>query len=212
MLATFRHKALVIQDASTGAYRLGPACFHLVSSLVDGRAGFPFDAEHELEDLRTQTGETVTVHVRSGLSRICIHELPSHQSIRYTAGLGATAGIHVGSAGKVLMAFMGDDERADLLRELDLRAATPATIVDMDTLVLALHDVRARGFAVSIGERVLGAIGVSAPVFDPGGRILAALSVLGPESRMSSLQIDRSAVLTRAAASRITARTQEGTT
>lgn len=206
ILTTFRHKEMVLQDPNTGAYRLGPACLHLISSLVDGKAGFPFDAEQDLEDLRTRTGETVTVHVRSGPSRICIEELPSPQVIRYTAGLGVTAGVHVGSAGKVLLAFLEDGEREKVLESLNLQPATPATIIDLQQLREELEKVRIDGVSVSEGERVEGAIGVSAPIFDGRGLLVASLSVLGPETRMGPEQVAGLRTLVREAADRITSR------
>jgi DNA-binding IclR family transcriptional regulator len=206
ILTTFRQKEMVLQDSSSGAYQLGPACIHLASSLVDGRAGFPFDAEKELDGLRSSTGETVTVHVRLGPSRICIRELPSSQAIRYTAGLGATVGVHVGSAGKVLLAFMADADRSRLLQSLDLQPLTSSTIHDRNSLLTELEDIRRRGVAVSKGERVEGAVGVSAPVFDSAGRILAAVSVLGPESRLGPEQVERAEILVRDTTARITKR------
>ncbi|WP_181764975.1 IclR family transcriptional regulator [Streptomyces albidus (ex Kaewkla and Franco 2022)] len=208
ILSTLRQKGMVLQDETSGEYRLGPACFHVMSSVVSGRAGFPFDADLNLEQLREQTQETVTVHVRAGYSRICIQELPSPQAIRYTAGLGVSAGIHVGSAGKVLIAFMPPSEREALLRALEPRAMTPDTITDMDVLREQLDEVARRGTAFSSGERVSGAVGVSAPVFDGAGFVVAALSVLGPASRLGDARLKEFEKLVRETAEQITGRTR----
>jgi IclR family acetate operon transcriptional repressor len=182
ILTTLKNKGMVLQ-ASSGEYRLGPGCFRMMSSLVDRRAGFPFDADADMKAMRTATEETITVHVRAGLSRLCIEELPSPQPIRYTAGLGVTAGIHVGSAGKVLLAFLPPDELEDVLGTIELRPMTPSTIIDIEVLRRELDSVRGRGTAYSAGERVVGAVGVSAPVLDDRGYVVAALSVLCPASR-----------------------------
>ncbi|MGH3586734.1 MAG: IclR family transcriptional regulator, partial [Pseudonocardia sp.] len=169
ILATLKQKGMVLQEEAAGLYRLGPACFRMMSSVVDGRAGFPFDADAELEALRAQTAETITVHVRAGLSRLCIQELPSPQAIRYVSGLGVTEGIHVGSAGKVLLAFLPPDELEPLLKTLDMRPMTPSTITSLTELRAELDVVRSRGTAYSAGERVVGAVGVSAPILDARG-------------------------------------------
>ncbi|GII64683.1 IclR family transcriptional regulator [Sphaerisporangium krabiense] len=184
ILTTLKNKGMVLQ-APSGEYRLGPGCFRMMSGLIDLRAGFPFDADADLKALRAATGETITVHVRAGLSRVCIEELPSPQPIRYTAGLGVATGIHVGSAGKVLLAFLPPDELEDVLRTIDLRPMTPSTITDIEVLRQELDSVRRRGTAYSAGERVVGAIGVSAPVLDDRGHPVAALSVLCPASRVN---------------------------
>lgn len=188
ILATLRQKGMVLQ-APAGEYRLGPGCFRMMSSLIDRRAGFPFDADAELRELRAATEETITVHVRAGLSRLCIEELPSTQAIRYIAGLGATVGIHVGSAGKVLLAFMAPDELAEVMRTIELRPMTPSTIIDTDVLRQELESVRKRGTAYSAGERVVGAVGVSAPVLDDRGYVVAALSILCPASRVNDSRL-----------------------
>jgi DNA-binding IclR family transcriptional regulator len=186
LLSTLRSKGMVLQDSMSGEYGLGPACFHLMSAVVNGHAGFVLDDKPTLQALRDETGETITVHTRAGLSRICIQEFPSPHPIRYIAGLGATASIHIGSAGKVLLAFMPADERERVLADVRLTAMTANTITDRTTLNTELEKVARQGYAISHGERVDGAVGVSAPILDATGRALAALSVLGPSQRLGS--------------------------
>lgn len=62
---------------------------------------------------------------------------------------------------------------------------TSNTITDMGVLKAELEQVSRQGYAVSLGERAEGAIGVSAPILEPGGRALAALSILGPAERVN---------------------------
>lgn len=206
IISTLKQKGMVLQAEATGEYRLGPGCFRLMSSLVDRRAGFPFEADTELRALREATGETITVHVRAGQSRLCIEELPSPQPIRYTAGLGVTAGIHVGSAGKVLLAFLPADELEELLPKLDLRPMTEATITDLATLRGELQAVREHGTAFSAAERVSGAIGVSAPVLDDRGHVVAAISVIAPADRVDDERRQAFDRLVRATADEISKR------
>lgn len=206
ILSTLKQKGMVIRTDASGEYRLGPGCFGLMSSLVERRAGFPFDADADLRALREATQETITVHVRTGQSRLCIEELPSPQPIRYVAGLGVTVGIHIGSAGKVLLAFMPDEEREELLATLDLRPMTPSTVTDMKTLRAELAEARERGVAFSRGERVVGAVGVSAPVLDERSHVVAALSVLAPAERTDDTRLDEFAGLVRRTAAEISAR------
>jgi IclR family acetate operon transcriptional repressor len=156
-----------------------------MSSLTSGNAGFIFEESNALEQLRDATSETVAVHVRAGRSRICVKELPSRNAIRYIAGVGIAEGIHTGSAGKVLLAYMPEAERERLLEDLPLPALTSTTITDVEALRTELRRVAAAGVAVSFGERVAGAVGVSAPITNRAGVALAALSVLGPADRLN---------------------------
>lgn len=184
LLASLAYRQLVLQDASTGRYVLGPGCFRFVDVLSRGLGGLGMLARDALERLRDESGETATLHIRVGGQRICVAELPSPHALRYTAGTGSTAPVHVGSAGKVLLAFLDEPERARIL-DGQLESITEFTITDREDLSCELDTIRTQGWAMSRGERVIGAAAVSVPVFDGESRPLAALSLLGPESRMT---------------------------
>lgn len=184
LLASLGYRQLALQDPRTGSYLLGPGCFRFVEAIGSGLGGLDAIARPILEELRRETEETVTLHVRIGGQRICVAELPSHQAVRYTAGVGSAAPVHVGSAGKTLLAFMNPDERKRLLTSLDLQAITPGTITELDALVEGLEGIRRQGWASSRGERVPGAAAVSVPIKGPEGPVVAALSILAPETRL----------------------------
>ena len=211
LLSTLRAKGMVVQDPNTGHYGLGPACFHLMSSITNGTAGFIFEATDSLERLRDLTSETIAVHVRAGKSRICVKELPSPHAIRYTAGVGVAEDIHTGSAGKVLLAFMPEAERERLLKDLPLTAMTANTITDIDDLRAELRRVADAGVAYSFGERVSGAVGVTAPITDPAGNALTALSVIGPADRLTRDRLPEVEEHVRAVAAQISTTVNDGT-
>jgi IclR family acetate operon transcriptional repressor len=210
LLTTLRAKGMVVQDQTSGHYGLGPGCFHLMSSIANDNAGVLFESTDALEELRDATSETVAVHVRAGRSRICVKELPSPHPIRYIAGLGATEGIHVGSAGKVLLAFIPEDERERVLKGIPLQAKTANTITELDTLRAELAKIAQTGVAYSFGERVDGAIGVTAPITNQAGTALAALSVLGPADRLEGDRLATAETLVKAAAARISETINDG--
>ena len=83
-----------------------------------------------------------------------------------------------------------------------LQSLTDGTITDLDRLGLALEETRERGWAISAGERVSGASAVSVPVF-AHGQLIAAISVLGPSTRLSEERLEDVAAELRAAAEQI---------
>jgi len=182
LLASLGHRSLVVKDSSTNQYMLGPGCLQLLEGVMSGLGAVAASGRSILQRLVQETGETVTIHIKLGNQRVCIEEIPSPQPIRYTSSVGATAPLHVGAAGKVLMAFMDEAERTKALRGLSLEAMKPDTIVDRDALVPELHLVRRQGYATSQGERIPGAAAISVPV--QAGDMHAVLSILGPESRL----------------------------
>jgi DNA-binding IclR family transcriptional regulator len=118
-----------------------------------------------LARLGEATGESAQLYVREGDHRVCVavHERPS--GLRDTVPLGAVFPLDRGSGGKVLLAWADDASRFEV-RTRDL------------------GEVRRRGWAATAGEREAGVASVSAPVFDGGGSVVAAISVSGPIDRL----------------------------
>lgn len=191
LLASLGHRQMVIQDPATGDYMLGPGSVGIADAVMRGVAGLGVFLGPVLERLSDVTAETVALYVRAGLERICIGQVPSPQPVRYTAHLGAAYPLHAGSMGKVLLAYAEDGERRELLDQLPLRALTKTTVTSRAALEDELELVRRRGYATSRGERALGVASMSAPIFAGDGHILAALSIIGPETRLTDQVVGR---------------------
>jgi DNA-binding IclR family transcriptional regulator len=184
LLASLGHHQFVVREPGSSRYLLGPGLLPLVQEITTTFGWIGSLAGEPLRELWQRTGETVTVHVRIGTNRACVEELPSEQPVRYTASVGATDPIHVGSAGKVLLAFLDEDDLQKLMPHLRLGAVTSRSITSRQQLDEELRRTRELGWAESEGERIEGAAAVSVPVRLPG--MLAALSVLGPVQRMNA--------------------------
>jgi DNA-binding IclR family transcriptional regulator len=62
---------------------------------------------------------------------------------------------------------------------------TDATITNLSDLEKQLERDRRRGYATSFGEAIPGVASLSVPVFDSTGKVVASVSVLGPQARLS---------------------------
>src|SRR5579875_751814 len=142
-----------------------------------------------LDRLRDETGETALLFARDGLARVIVAMAPTRHAVVYAVSPGQLLPLHAGSAGRVLLAF--DPGAAEELLAADLAAYTEATITDPGELRAGLAEVRRRGYATSSEERALGAAGVSAPVFGPGGHLAAALGIAGPIQRLDAASLER---------------------
>ena len=123
-----------------------------------------------------------------------------------------------GSGAQVLLAFGGEDAGAGELGSPEGSGSAasgglgvPAQGRDrqvpsgaaFDAQVLA--EVRARGWAQSAGEREAGLASVSAPVRDATGAVIAALSMSGPDGRLTHAPGDLFGATVVAAATRLSA-------
>lgn len=185
LLASLNHEQLVVKDPAENVYLLGPGFLRMFQGVMGDLGSIGTLARPQLEELWRSSAETITLHVSIGAERICVAELPSPQPIRYISSIGATAPLHVGSAGKVLLAFLEPARLERTLAALPLGAMTEATTTDIGVLRQELATVARQGWAMSTGERITGASAISVPIAGGPG-ILAALSVLGPSDRLTA--------------------------
>jgi IclR family acetate operon transcriptional repressor len=95
----------------------------------------------------------------------------------------------------------------DELGEIRLANGQP---MPREALFAELEQVRQQGYAVSLGERMLGIVAVAAPVTDAKGVTIAAVSVAGTADRLTSKEIERLSVEVRDAAKMIAERYDGG--
>jgi DNA-binding IclR family transcriptional regulator len=183
LLKSLEVPGLVMQDPITRQYHLGPLILDLASRPVIAHQNLIVCAFEQMKDLRDLSRETVVLHIRMGLERICLEELQGLENIKYTAGKGFVAPIYTGSAGKVLLSELKPNELDLLLKNLRLDPIGPNTITDKKVLSRELERVNKQGHATSFGERIHGSASISVPVRNYVCPV--ALSVLGPDNRFT---------------------------
>lgn len=130
------------------------------------------------------SGETVALSVLAGLEWINVTQIESTQPVRMRVEIGRRSPLHVGSTGLTLLAFVNPEDRQHVL-SAELHPHSGVTITDPVQLAYITDVIAERGFGHSVVDRIEGAAAVSAPVFGPFGRLLGALSVLGPTPRLT---------------------------
>lgn len=190
MLKVLVAEGFLLKDDSTATYRLGPVVDRLARQVLrtNNPQEFLLAAAPLLEELRAQSGETVGLHCRVGLERLCLAELESPQPIRMATGVGRVHPLHAGAAGKVLLAWAGDRLPPELTDDT-LVKLTEHTITSRPELISELARTRAQGYATSVGEVADGAAALAAPVLGATGTAVAALYVTGPLFRLTETRI-----------------------
>lgn len=181
---------LLVARDGTGRWIPGPGLIRLAGSAPDAVREA---ALHVLPGLQEATGESVQLYRREGAERVCIAAVEPPTGLRNTVPVGTRLPMTAGSAARVLAAFADSETRVSLFGEAGFSER-------------ALAEVRRRGWAQSAGERADGVASVSAPVYDGGGEVVAAVSVSGPIERMGRRPGERWADDLLGAAQRIGAR------
>jgi DNA-binding IclR family transcriptional regulator len=155
-------------------------------ALVEESLDLTQQARPFLLELRDQANETIHLAVLDDDLRVVyLEKLPTQQAVGLMMSrIGSTAPLHGTALGKAMAAFRPEDEICQWIRRDGLQALTDATITDEDTLLRELGEIRSRGYAVDNGEFEASVRCVAAPIRDRTSRVIAAVSVSGPGSRM----------------------------
>lgn len=196
---------LVERNPRSGRYRLGMRIFEL-GGLVRQRINLWDEALPFLESLVRDTGETGHVAVLDGGEAVYIERVEARRALRVPSAVGRGYPAHATNLGKVLLADLDAQQLAAIVRERGLSAYTPNTIVDPDALEAELGDIRRRGYAVDNEEYDEGLRCIGAPVRDHSGRVVAAVGIGGPVTRITPERTEELATLVMAAAAGLSRR------
>jgi DNA-binding IclR family transcriptional regulator len=146
-------------------------------------AGLLRVARPVMETLVARTGESSFLGVMTADGQVqYVDKVVGPGPIRYDIDLKPTRPAHATSLGLVMLAFQSMAERERFLSG-PLPASTPFTIADRPALHEVLEAARHDGYAEVIDANSLGASGVSAPIFDARGAVIAALNLGVPTDR-----------------------------
>jgi len=155
-------------------------------ALIEEKLDLMQQARPFLMQLRDQVNETIHLAVLDDDLRVVYVEKLSTQ---HAVGLmmsriGITAPMHCTALGKAMAAFRPEDDIRHWIVTHGLKSVTETTIIDKDAFLQELREIRSRGYAVDNGEFEASVRCVAAPVRDRTGRVIAAVSISGPDTRM----------------------------
>lgn len=208
LLADLERLGLVARtDQST--YRLGQEFLRLAWATTDR---FPLHelSRDVLRALRDSSGETSFFGVYSAQRREMMFTLTveSPHPLRYAIPLREWLPLNAGASGIAILAFLSNPVQQEILRG-PLRRATQRTLVNATGLTERLEEVRRAGYALTLGERIEGAVAFAAPVLGPAG-VVGVTGISLPESRFDPADESRLGDLVRASAEELTGKIAGG--
>jgi len=188
--------------SASGVYHLGLACFAVgqaaLGQLDIRRLSLPY-----LLDLNQQTRETIHLTVRHGLTAVYVEKIDSPEHLRIHSRIGAAVPLYCTAVGKVMLAYMPDQEREQVLRQLDLKRMTANTAGSLQELQTELQRVRKNGYACDLEEHELHIRCIAAPIRNHEGAVQSSLSITAPVVRMPVTRLRQLAPLIQEAGLRI---------
>ena len=187
-VSTLVERQYLEQDPVRKSYRVGPRLI-LLSSVILGQSDLRRVARPELERLSATVKETINLSVLLDRDIFYLDKVETHRSIVCNTKIGSRAPAYTTSAGKVILADQSEEYIDEYCAWLKDRAPlTDHSIVDPDCFREELARARANGYAMDNGEIEQGLICIGAPVYDLNCRVVAAVSVSGPDYRMTADQ------------------------
>lgn len=191
LLCSLIYVGYVKQDTDTGKYSLSFKLLTLANKLL-GQMDILDTVRSFLKELSEETGETVHFVQLDGADAVYIYKEESYQnSIRMASKVGSRIPIYCSGVGKAMAADMTEEQIRDIWQHSDIKKLTPHTIVDCDTFLRAVDEVRSRGYALDDEENELGVRCIAVGIPDYKGTPKYAFSISAPVTRMTDERIDK---------------------
>ncbi len=191
LLATLINKGYVEKEADSSKYKLSFKLLSLGQSSV-----YPIDlrakARPFLEELVDRCNETANLSILDDGEVVYIDQVESTNIVivKMFSTVGSRRQAHCTGSGKILLSFLSGEELDSILSTMELKRYTDETITDVEMLKKELERIRKQGYALDMGERERDMRCVAAPVIRHDGQPVAAISVSGPSTRITSYYLN----------------------
>jgi IclR family pca regulon transcriptional regulator len=132
--------------------------------------------------------ENCLAGVLDDLTVVCVART-ARRSVPVSVPVGGRLPAYASSMGRVLLADLDEATLNRYFDTVELRAYTPQTLTDPAELRRELARVRKQGWSLVEHEIEADVIGIAAPIFGAGGRVVAALNVSTHEHRLTSSEV-----------------------
>jgi DNA-binding IclR family transcriptional regulator len=181
-LVSFQRLQLVVQDAGSTRYDLGPAALKLgLASL--SRLDAVKLARERVSLLMEEIGHTLALAVWGNHGPTIVHWEESPSAVTVNLRLGDVMPLLSSATGQCFAAYAPKKAIAAMLKEEMARAQkqgradVPTTMAEVRAL---LEQVRQRGASRVVDTLLPGIVGFCVPVFDSDGHIAVGMVALGP--------------------------------
>jgi DNA-binding IclR family transcriptional regulator len=184
LLGALEAHGMVEQEGERGKYRLGFGIVRLAGA-VTGRIDVTKHGRSVCERLAEELGETMNIAVLESHHVINLDQVRGQSAITAQNWVGRQTPMHCTSSGKILLAHLAPEQRAELINAAGLDRLTAHTLTTRDALEADLTLAHKRGYAITVEEYEEGLNAMAAPVRSGEGEVVAALTASGPAFRLT---------------------------
>lgn len=189
LLDLLAQQGLVAHEKSRRSYRAGTELYR-IGSLVRVNVPLADIVRPVLADAVAEADETCyfALYLPSQLAVAYDSRVDSSHPLDYRFEFHRPLSLLWGASGRTILAYLPEEKVEEALAQ-EGRFSRDGRLPDRRKLYEALEAIRRQGYAHTRGERVAGAVGVLAPVFDENNAIYGALGFTVPEQRFREEQL-----------------------
>lgn len=188
-LRSMEKVGVIEKNNETGKYRLGLKLYEL-GNAVSLKKIMVDRARKYLEDLHWYLNETVHFATLKNGEVAYLDKIIADRNFVIISEVGKRLPAHCTGLGKVMLAFLPENEVRRIVKEKGLKRFTKNTITNRKDLFEELKKIRERGYAIDNEEIEDGLRCIAAPIFNGEGKVIAAVSISGPSSRINETTYD----------------------
>jgi len=192
ILTTLKCRGYIVQNQQTSKYMLGAKLF-ILSCKVQNTKNLIKVVTPFLQRLSQNTNETINFAVLEGREAIYLFKIESKEMLKAGIELGTKVAAHCTSLGKVLLAFLPEQEFMILYPNENekLPTFTPNSISSVEELKKCLKKIKKQGYAIDEEEFKIGVNCLGVPIINNEGKAIASFSVSGPVSRFNLCKMEK---------------------
>jgi len=154
-----------------------------LTAMLPYNTQLPTLAHPYLQQLNTETGETVNLCIADGHETLYLDQINSNYHIQIQDWTGFRCPMHVVSGGKVLLAFSGEQKLNRYLGQ-PLARYTDKSVIEPKRLREQLLVIKSQGYAITEDEFEPEMVALAAPITNSLGMVSAAIAIGGPRYRL----------------------------
>ena len=183
LLSALVNRGYIERDKRGKVYTLSIKILELAGTLFQQMTLLK-SAKPYLESLALESQETVHLAVLRDSEALYIDKEEGSKSIRVASQVGKRNPLHCTGVGKALMAYLPDEEIDRIIAEKGLKRYTSKTITAKTKLKKHLQLIKERGYTIDDGEHEDGVRCFAAPIRNYTGKVIASISMAGPDNRL----------------------------
>ena len=182
-----------VEQDDKGLYKIGISAYNIADIIIDNynlkKIVHPY-----LKEIVNSCNETCNLVALENNQVVYLDQIESTNMVRMFAKEGSRGEAYCTGSGKALLAHLEEKQLKEYLKNTKFVEFTDNTITDPEKLLIELKTIKKQGYALDLEEKEIGVRCAAAPFFDKNNRLIGAISVSGPCSRITEEYLKKSII------------------